>query len=220
MRASERCWIVKRLRTCDLVSSFKSTTTGACISLQAARKRARWPPGIAPMRMPRCWTGQDWRARSILWLRTMSGRRSEKALRAACGGRSEPDGQAIYASPDPPSHRMSVIRRERRPPDQILAAERACEAFTEDLSHAVRREVIGHFRPHAITRRRRSAGQIDVMTADIPARGIGKQRGRAIGVGHALPARLGVIGDTGEAPLRRSAEWLMELSDQTTSSNP
>ncbi len=113
-----------------------------------------------------------------------------------------------------------VSRRERRPPDQILTAERACKAFTEGLTHAVGGEVIGHLRPRAIARRRRSAGEIDVMTADIPARGIGKQRGRAIGVGHALPARLGVIGNTGEAPLRRSAEWLMELSDQTTSSNP
>jgi len=103
-----------------------------------------------------------------------------------------PLGQARRASPEPPSHRASLIRRERRPPDQILAAERAAEAFTEGLTHVVRREVIRDLRPRAITRRGRSAGQIDVMTADIPARGIAKERRPAIGVADALPARLGV----------------------------
>ena len=105
----------------------------------------------------------------------------------------------------PPSKRIAVRRRERRSPDQILAVERACEAFTEDLTHAITGEVISHLRPRAITRRGRSAGQIDVMTADIPARGIAKQRRCAIGEADALPARLGVIGDTGEAPPRRGA---------------
>ena len=43
------------------------------------------------------------------------------------------------------------------------------------------------------------------MTADIPARGITKERGRAIGVADALPARMGVIGDGGQTPPRRGA---------------
>ena len=84
-----------------VTSTYSEMITRGGVSLStnsapAARKSARWPPGIAPMRMPRCWTGQDWRARSILWLRTMSGRRSEKASRADCGGRSEPV-RAVYA---------------------------------------------------------------------------------------------------------------------------
>jgi len=98
-----------------------------------------------------------------------------------------------------------IIGRERRPPDQILPRQRACEGFSEDLTHAITGEVSGDLRPRAVTRRGRSAGQIDGMTADIPARGIGKQRGRAIGVTHALSARLGVIGDGRQTPPRRGA---------------
>jgi len=58
---------------------------------------------------------------------------------------------------------VSISRRDRRSPNQILAAERAGEAFTEDLPHAIGGEVISDFRPRAITRRGGRAGQIDVM---------------------------------------------------------
>ena len=40
-----------------------------------------------------------------------------------------------------------VIRREGRTPDQILARQSIAEAFGQDLTHAVRREVVRHFRP-------------------------------------------------------------------------
>ena len=102
-------------------------------------------------------------------------------------------GQSIWASRIPPVHRIKISRREGRSPDQILAAERAGEAFNEDLPHAIGGEIISDFRPRATTRRGRSAAQVDVMTADITARGRTKERGCAIGEAHALQRLLSII---------------------------